>query len=55
MDISLAISVAVMIAGLVLFLVSSAAKPMKIGRIMFFAGLLVALLKFAGRASLHVG
>lgn len=54
MDLTFAISIAVMIAGLVIYFVSSA-KPMEIGKLMFFAGLLAALLKFAGRASLHVG
>ncbi len=55
MDLSLAISVAVLIGGLVLYLVSAAPKPSEVGRIMFFAGLLAALLKFAGSASLRIG
>ena len=54
MDISFAISIAVMIAGLILYLVA-AGKPNELGRIMFAAGLLAALLKFAGRAALHIG
>lgn len=54
MDISFAISVAVLIAGLILYLVASG-KPSDIGRIMFAAGLLAALLRFAARAALHIG
>jgi hypothetical protein len=55
MDISLGLSVAVMLVGLVLYLVSAPAKPQEIGRLMFAFGLLAALLRFAGSASLHVG
>lgn len=54
MDISLAISVAVMIAGLVLYFLAIPPKPQEVGRLLFFAGLFVALLKFAGTASLSI-
>ena len=55
MDISFAISIAVMIAGLILYFIAAPPKPCEVGRLMFFAGLLAALLKFAGRAALHIG
>lgn len=55
MNLSLAISVAVMIAGLIMYLLAAPPKPQEIGRLMFFAGLLAALLKFAGEASLRIG
>lgn len=55
MDISLALSVAALVAGVVLYFVAKAPKPMEIGRLMFFAGLLASLLRFAGHAALHIG
>lgn len=50
-DLHLAVSVAVMVIGLVLYLVNwrpPTTKPGEVGRLAFFAGLLVALLQFAG-------
>lgn len=55
MNLSFGLSIAVMVAGLVLYLVSAAPKPQEVGRIMFAMGLLATLLRFAGQASLHVG
>lgn len=55
MDLYFALSVVVMVAGLILYLVAAPPKPQEIGRLMFFAGLLVALLRFAGHASLRIG
>jgi len=53
MNISVALSIAVMLAGLILYLVAAPPKPQEVGRLMFFAGLLVSLLRFAGVATLH--
>ncbi len=47
MNLSLAISVAVMIVGLVLYLVATPPRPNEIGRLMFVTGLLVTLLRTA--------
>lgn len=55
MDISFALSIAVLIAGLVIYLVVKEGKAVEVGRLMFFAGLLVTLLRFGGHAALHVG
>jgi len=55
MTLSFAIAIAVMIAGLVMYLIASGAKIQRIGEIMFAFGLLATLLKFAGQASLHIG
>jgi Na+/phosphate symporter len=55
MNLSFALSVAVCIAGVILYFVSAASKPQEVGRIMFAMGLLATLLKFAGEASLRVG
>ena len=54
MNLSFGLSIAVTLAGLILYWVGST-KPAEIGRIMFAMGLLATLLKFAGQASLHVG
>lgn len=54
MDISLAISLVVMFVGLFIYWFS-VGKLLEIGRIMFFSGLLAALLKFSGHAALHIG
>lgn len=55
MDISFAFPAAVSLAGAALYLIASAPKVVEIGRLLFFAGLLVFLLHFAGRAALHIG
>ncbi len=55
MNLSLAISLVIAIAGVVLYLVSAAPKPQEIGRLMFACGLLAALIRFAGDASLRIG
>lgn len=55
MNLSFGLSVAVMLAGLVMYWMSSGSKPQEVGRIMFAMGLLATLLKFAGQASLHLG
>lgn len=54
MDISFAISIVVMLVGLVLYWIT-AGKPQRIGEIMFAFGLLATLLKFAGHASVRIG
>lgn len=55
MNISFAIPIAVMIVGLILYYFIASAKTQEVGRLMFFAGMFVAMLKFAGSASLHIG
>lgn len=55
MNISVGISIAVCLIGLVLYLVAAAPKPQEIGRIMFAMGLLATLMRFAGEASLRLG
>lgn len=55
MNLSFALSVAVLVAGLVVYLLSSQPKPQEVGRIMFAMGLLATLLRFAATAALHVG
>lgn len=52
---TIALSIAVMLVGLAVYLLTSTPKPMELGRLMFFAGLLVALLRFAGAATVHLG
>lgn len=52
MDISLALSVVSLVAGLVLYLISTG-KVQDVGRIMFAAGLLATLLRFGGHVALH--
>ncbi len=49
----LALSLLVLIVGLVLYVVASHPKPSELGRIMFAMGLLVALLRFVGFVSLR--
>ena len=55
MNISFGLSMAVTLVGLALYLLSGAGKRQDLGRIMFAAGLLATLLKFAGTAALHIG
>ncbi len=55
MNISFAISVAVMLVGAVLYVLPADGKLTEIGRIMFAFGLLVTLLRFVGDASLRLG
>ncbi len=54
MSLSLALSVAVMIVGLALYLLAAPPKPQEIGRLMFACGLLAALLLQVG-GSLRIG
>ncbi len=51
---SIALAVLVLVVGLVLFLVC-AGKAQQIGLAMFTAGLIAALIRFAGEASLRIG
>ena len=55
MGFSFAISVAVFIVGLCLYFLVTNPKVQEVGKIMFAVGLLVALLKFAGHASVQIG
>ncbi len=53
MDISLGLAVAVMLVGLIVMLIQR--RFAEIVYVMFAMGLLTVLLKFAGRAALHIG
>ncbi len=52
MNVSFALSVAVLLVGLALYLLPTSTKPQEIG---FAAGLLVTLLRFAGEAFFRIG
>lgn len=55
MTLSLALSVAVLVVGGLLYLLAANPKVAEVGRLMFAVGLLAALLRFAGEASLRIG
>lgn len=50
--ISIGLAVAVMVVGLVMFILCTSATPKEIGRLMFFAGMLVVLL--GSKTALHL-
>lgn len=54
MDAYFALSVVVLVVGLMLMLVA-VGKAQDVGRCMFLAGLTAALIRFGGHASLHIG
>lgn len=53
MDLYFGVAVVVMIVGLILYLVATPPKPAEVGRLMFFGGLFVALLRAWGHVALH--